>query len=246
MMTRRVAKVALKMVIQAEDFEAITGTLIKPAITIYDVERQLPSIVIRAEKGQWDIKTNEWKLFNGFTTRFGLNPKNGDWIPKNTSRFRMTANKQTPSLSKLANSSISARAAMDDANFEYVSLRDLLPYRSETHDDLVRATDEEERAELAKKVRSLTFAIHDRIATPLLCLGLVLVGAPLGLRPPRAKGQSGLALGFSLMVLAVYYITWTWCSKLGEAGVGNPLLLAYLPPLLICAAGIYLLVQKSR
>lgn len=236
----------LKMVIHAKDFDAASGTLFEPTITIYDVERQLPSIVIRAEKGQWDLGSNQWKLFNGSTTRFGLNQENGDWIPKNTYHFRVTANKQAPVLSKLANSNTSARVAMDESNFEYVSLRDLMPYRSATYDNLVREEDPEERASLAAKVRSLTFAIHDRFATPLLCIALVLVGAPLGLRPPRAKGQSGLALGLSLMVLTVYYITWTWCSKLGEAGIGNPLLLAYISPLLIFGTGLCLLERKSR
>ena len=234
------------MVVQAEKFEAKTGTMTKPAITIYDVERQLPSTVIRAEKGRWDIKTNEWKLFNGFVTHFGLNPETGNWIPKNTAHFRVQGSRDTPSLSKLSNSSVSARAAMNDANFEYVSLRDLIPYREETYAAMVRENDPEARAELAQKVRGLTFAMHDRFATPLLCLSLVLVGVPLGLRPPRAKGQSGLALGFSLMVLTIYYITWTWCSKLGENGIGNPLLLAYIPPLLIFAAGLYFLAQKKR
>lgn len=236
----------LKMLIQADGFEAKSGTMTNPTITVYDEERHLPSLVIRAEKGQWDIERNQWKLFNGYTTRFGLNPQNGDWIPKNTSRFRVTANKQTPSLGKLANSNISARTAMDDANFEYVSLRDLFPYRAENYRNWLLAEDKDERHDLLKKVRSLTFAIHDRFATPLLCIGLVLVGAPLGIRPPRAKGQSGVALGLSLMVLTFYYITWTWCSKLGENGIGNPVFLAYISPLLIFLAGLVLLSHKSK
>jgi lipopolysaccharide export system permease protein len=236
----------LKTVIQAKALDAETGTLIKPTITIYDVEKQLPEVVIRAEKGQWDLETNKWRLYNGSTTRFGLNPETGAWIPRNTSKFNVAMNRHTPDLAKLANSNISARAAMDKPDFEFVSLRDLLPYRAETYDNMVRAEGTAEGAELFKKVRSLTFGIHDKIATPLLCLALVIVGAPLGIRPPRAKGQSGVALGMSLVVLTVYYITWTWCSKLGEAGVGNPLLLAYLSPILILAAGLYLLAQKSR
>lgn len=236
----------LKIVVQAKDFDAETGTMIKPTITIYDVEKQLPEVVIRAEKGQWDLETNKWHLYNGSTTRFGLNPETSAWIPRNTSRFNVAMNRQTPALSKLANSNISARAAMDKPDFEFVSLRDLIPYRVETYDNMVRAAGSEEATELAKKVRSLTFGIHDKIATPLLCLALVIVGAPLGIRPPRAKGQSGVALGMSLLVLTIYYITWTTCSKLGEAGTGNPIILAYLSPVLILATGVYLLSTKSR
>ncbi len=236
----------LKTLIQAKDFDTKTGTLIEPTITIFNVERQSPETVIQAKKGQWDLVSNKWRLYNGSTTKFGKNPVTGAWIAKNTIKFNVASNREAPALSKLANSNINARQAMDESNFEYVSLRDLVPYRKETYENAVREEDGETRDDLAKKVRSLTFAMHDRFATPLLCLGLVLVGAPLGLRPPRAKGQSGLALGMSLIVLTIYYLTWTWCSKLGENGIGNPLLLAYIPPVLIFATGLSLLAQKSR
>jgi lipopolysaccharide export system permease protein len=55
-------------------------------------------------------------------------------------------------------------------------------------------------------ISGATFGIHDKIATPLLCLALILVGAPLGLRPQRAS--AGFAPGMSLLIIMMYYFVW--------------------------------------
>ena len=98
------------------------------------------------------------------------------------------------------------------------------------------------------QVPTLTFAIHDRLAAPLVCVALVLIGCPLGVRSPRASGIS--PLGRALMVLLAYFVVWLTASHLGKSGAAVsgasvPLLWAYLPLLLLIGAGLALLRRKA-
>jgi lipopolysaccharide export LptBFGC system permease protein LptF len=93
------------------------------------------------------------------------------------------------------------------------------------------------------QVPTLTFAIHDRLAAPLVCVALVLIGCPLGVRAPRAPGIS--PLGRALMVLLVYFAVWLTASYFGKSGASVPLLWAYLPLLLLIGAGLALLRRKA-
>jgi lipopolysaccharide export LptBFGC system permease protein LptF len=89
----------------------------------------------------------------------------------------------------------------------------------------------------------VTFAIHDRLAAPLVCVALVLIGCPLGVRAPRAPSIS--PLGQALMVLLVYFAVWLTASYFGKSGAPIPLLWAYLPLLLLIGAGLALLRRKA-
>ena len=93
------------------------------------------------------------------------------------------------------------------------------------------------------QVSTLTFAIHDRLAAPLVCVALVLIGCPLGVRAPRAPSIS--PLGRALMVLLVYFAVWLTASHFGKSGASVPLLWAYLPLLLLIGAGLALLHRKG-
>jgi lipopolysaccharide export LptBFGC system permease protein LptF len=93
------------------------------------------------------------------------------------------------------------------------------------------------------QVPTLTFAIHDRLAAPLVCVALVLIGCPLGVRAPRAPSIS--PLGRALMVLLVYFAVWLSASYFGKSGASVPVLWAYLPLLLLTGAGLALLRRKA-
>jgi lipopolysaccharide export system permease protein len=93
------------------------------------------------------------------------------------------------------------------------------------------------------QVPTLTFAIHDRLAAPLVCVALVLIGCPLGVRAPRTPSIS--PLGRALMVLLVYFAVWLTASYFGKSGAPVPLLWAYLPLLLLIGAGLALLRRTA-
>jgi lipopolysaccharide export LptBFGC system permease protein LptF len=93
------------------------------------------------------------------------------------------------------------------------------------------------------QVPTLTFAIHDRLAAPLVCVALVLIGCPLGMRAPGAPSIS--PLGRALMVLLAYFGVWLCASYFGKSGAPVPLLWAYLPLVLLISAGLALLRRKA-
>ena len=100
------------------------------------------------------------------------------------------------------------------------------------------------KSKIRTRIRSLTFGIHDKIATPLICIAVILIGAPLGVRPQRSGG--GFAMGLSLAALLLYYVLWSWVSQIGKAGLGNPVALAYSPLFLTLLIGAILMKLKSR
>jgi lipopolysaccharide export system permease protein len=101
-----------------------------------------------------------------------------------------------------------------------------------------------QRSEWRKRADSAAFGIHDKIATPLVCVALILIAAPLGLRPQRSAG--GFSLGLSLMILLIYYVVWTWATQVGKQGTANPLFMAYLPLALTLVVGGALTWKKVR
>jgi lipopolysaccharide export LptBFGC system permease protein LptF len=133
---------------------------------------------------------------------------------------------------------------LDKQNYEMLSISDLRAYLNKQPALLQTVTYPKIRERVITRMKSLTFGIHDKIATPLICIVLVLIGAPLGVRPQRSGG--GFAMGLSLAVLLLYYIAWSWVSQVGKAGYGVPILLAYAPLGLTLVIGAVLMKLKSR
>ena len=129
---------------------------------------------------------------------------------------------------------------LTDGDFEMISMGDLLAYRG--------ALQEQGGAHPVEATRRLisgaTYGIHDKIATPLICLALILVGAPLGIRPQRAS--AGFAPGLSFLVIGSYYMLWTLASYGGKDGSFNPLAAAYVALFATTAVGAFLLWKKNR
>jgi lipopolysaccharide export system permease protein len=120
----------------------------------------------------------------------------------------------------------------------------LKKYLAKQPEYLKVASTEKRREKIQTRIASLTYGIHDKIATPLVCLAVVLIGAPLGVRRQRTAG--GFAMGLSLAALLCYYVVWTWAAQLGKGGYGSPYLLAYLPLVLTLSIGVVLMKLKSR
>ncbi|MBP2637502.1 MAG: putative permease YjgP/YjgQ family protein [Firmicutes bacterium] len=86
--------------------------------------------------------------------------------------------------------------------------------------------------------------LHKRAAIPSACLFFALVGAPLALSSPRSSSANGL--GFSIVIIFLYYIVMTIGSSLGQNGVLPPMLGAWLPNIAAFIPGVYLLRRASR
>ena len=224
----------MQRLIQAERYDVPTNSLIRPRIQIYNDDHQV-SMQIIAEKAQW--QDNAWVFFNGITVRLG-----GAKNPMMTAKFqRLKVDLPTPQF--LRSRASRFQQYMQEGDFLLVPLPAVARYRRNLETQLQSLRDADDIALTQKLISIATYGLHDKIATPLICLVLVLVGAPLGVRPPRATGN--YAAGMSLLILVLYYIFWTWDSALGRGGIGHPLFIAYLPLFLTACTGALLVWRKS-
>lgn len=255
----------VERLIQADDFDAKNLVLINPDIHIYDKDGSALHIV--AKNAHWDKVRGEWVFVQGQTTREpapGRTNKPGlggfSILHFDEQSFRTEMSLDPASLSKSARD---LDAQLMDHNFEMVSQAELRDYRERLWQrvqktqgelDILQASGRNTKDQLnffQKKirylkleVRSATFGIHDKWATPLIVIAMVLVGAPLGVRPQRTA-SAGLALGLSLMVLLGYYLVWTLTSQWGKGGGGQPVVAAYVPFLILTGIGSFLTWKKS-
>ena len=99
-----------------------------------------------------------------------------------------------------------------------------------------------ELASNEKKNRELKISLYDKIALPLMTIALVLIGVPLAITPPRVRYNRGFL--FSILIIFVYYLVRAFSISLGESGTLIPVLAAFLPNIVLSAAGIYIYYKK--
>ncbi len=236
----------LQRIVQAQRFDPKTNTLIKPVVQIFDGEQRL-SLQISAARGVWNRDTNLWSFTDGQLTVFARQQaasrtrnRNFDSQVKSTSMgFAELKRNEAPAPGVLSGAEKTLRQHMEHGDFEVVSFGDLWNYRAQVQTDAASGQSHDDDRKLQ---RVLTFGLHDKIATPLICVALVLIGLPLGLRPQRAG--VGFAVGSSMIVLLFYYSLWSWTSTSGIKSQGDPLLLAYVGPFVIALCGLALLWRK--
>ncbi len=237
------ARGPLERVIEAQSFDPETNTLKQPIVTLFSAKRV---DYLEAESGQWNQETGQWSFVNGrmWTTPRGHSTREESPVKFSFQRVERSA-EQVPQPGKLRRSALTRIENLAKGNFEVVSFAELLAYRSELMNQESRLQSSSDDARKTRKlINGATYGIHDKIATPLISLALILVGAPLGLRPQRAS--AGFAPGMSLLVLLVYYVMWSGTSYSGKEGTINPLLMAYLSPALTILIGLALVWKKNR
>ena len=254
----------LERVVQARHFDPFAKVLEAPTIQLFRPDGTL-KIEIRARRAAWDARARQWVFQDGVTRPVPDNPAE----PMVTNPFRQYALKtdQMPAPDKWAEGEKSARDQIDKQNFEMVSWRQLAAHRAELIAQLPASNGEANGAnansananganandadanganarKLRKEIRRETYGIHDKFATPLVVMAMLLVGAPLGVRPQRTA-SAGLAMGISLMVILGYYLLWTFCTQWGKGGGQAPVFAAYLPVAIIALTGTISLLRKS-
>jgi lipopolysaccharide export system permease protein len=235
----------IERIVQAAAFDPSKKLLVKPVIQLYrpdkTVERE-----ISAESARWDEPTQAWVFENG---RILNNPKRSSSdsnspfsLPTNFSELSLKTN-VAPNPDRLTKKKRTTEDRLKNNNYEMVSMRDLDAYRQRLGVE-ARSQKGKAKNETLKRIRTITFGIHDKFATPLICIGMILIGAPLGIRPQRTA-SAGLAMGLSLLVVVSYYIIWTLATSWGKAGGQGPVIAAYLTFALFALTGIVMVARKS-
>jgi len=235
----------VQRIISAKEFDPSTKTLTEPRIQIWNSDHQLATQIV-AQKAEWDEGHGKWFFYDGTQYFFPKAKKDQpNQLPSPlTSHFDNLEINTLPNPKAMSDKSISLQQNLDDQNYEMVPISGLWKYRAKQPQFLTAAKTNQEKATIVKRTNSLTYGIHDKIATPLMCIIVILLGAPLGVRPQRSG--SGFSIGLSLLVLLIYYLVWSAASNMGKGGAGAPLFLAYLPLGIVLVTGLVLLKQKSR
>jgi lipopolysaccharide export system permease protein len=224
---------SIERIMQAASFDPKNRVLIKPVIQMlrpdFTVETE-----IKADRAIWDTNKKVWHFYKA-EAKVNTNDTGPDKAYSVPMSYNEVEVNYGPNPEEMKNSVRSLTDNLQEGNFEMVSWKDLKAYRSV----LKRLPNPDD-----KRINAATYGIHDKFATPLVCLAMVLIGAPLGIRPQRTAA-AGLALGMSLVVLILYYLVWTICTQVGKGGAGTPLIVAYLPFVLTAGIGAVLVKQKS-
>lgn len=86
--------------------------------------------------------------------------------------------------------------------------------------------------------------INAKVATALSSVTFVLLAVPLSLRPHRSGPSMGF--GMSILILVAYYLIAIPAQLAADGHALSPVLAAWLPDLLVGAAGVVLLLRASR
>lgn len=86
--------------------------------------------------------------------------------------------------------------------------------------------------------------LYQRAAIPAACMFFALIGAPLALSSPRASSANGL--GYSVLIIFLYYIIMTTGTAMGQNGALPAAFAAWLPNIAALVPGLFLLRRASR
>ena len=95
-----------------------------------------------------------------------------------------------------------------------------------------------------RRYNAFLVEIQKRFATPLACLVLALLGAPLGVQNRRSGRHGGFAL--SLLVLFLYYILANFSFAFGESGTLNPVIAVWGPNFILLLVSVWAIRKVVR
>ena len=93
-------------------------------------------------------------------------------------------------------------------------------------------------------IRNAEVGLWFKTALPFSCLIFGLVGAPLGMRPPRAAKLSGAF--WTVPIIMGYYLIYMTMSNIAQGGGVSPVLAAWLPNILGLSVGGWLIWKAAK
>ena len=90
-------------------------------------------------------------------------------------------------------------------------------------------------------VNNLKVDLHQKIAYPFACIVIIFVGLPFALVTGKRKGLTFASVGIALAIGFLFYVVNALSLALGKKALLDPILAAWLAPVLFCAAGVYII-----
>lgn len=101
-----------------------------------------------------------------------------------------------------------------------------------------------EKTRERERYRAALMEFYKKGSIPFACLALGLLAFPLGIQTRSRKKSSGV--GMALMCFLIYYILLSAGETFAETGSLTPLLGAWLPNLVMIAAGVWFMAKAAR
>ena len=185
-------------------------------VTVEEFEEGRLARMISAQSGKWT--DGSWWLEDGAVYEINKETKEVGLLFK-FDRQALTLN--------LGPNEISAKSASPDEM---------------TIPELVTAVKLKEK--MGEGTGDLWMALQLRIAVPWACLIFAMLGAALGSRPQRSS--SGVGLGYSVIIIFVYYVIMSFSRALGESGTLPPLAAAWTANAVFLVISIWLCSRANR
>lgn len=234
---------SVQRIVQAQSFDLQQKLLIHPVIQIFRPDKTV-EVEIQAQSARWDATRRAWIFVSGETRQKPASrPGNATFDVRVPFSELALKTDVAPMPDQFGSKGLTLQDRLQKSNYEMVSWHDLAAYRDQLQAQAARESGAV-AAKTLKRARAATFGIHDKFATPLVCLAMILIGAPLGIRPQRSA-SAGLAMGLSLAVLILYYLVWTLATSWGKGGGGAPAVVAYLSFALTAGIGVVMVARKS-
>ncbi|KAF0133892.1 MAG: Permease YjgP/YjgQ family protein [Candidatus Saganbacteria bacterium] len=100
------------------------------------------------------------------------------------------------------------------------------------------------KEKMGVKVTDYKIQLNMKMSIPFACLVFALLGAPLGISPRRVSSSVGL--GFSIIVIFIYYVLMFTSVAFGELEVLSPPVAAWLPNIITGGIGIYFVNKTAQ
>jgi lipopolysaccharide export system permease protein len=182
-----------------------------------DADRmKTPDLAVSADSATYDTTAGAWRLWGG-TSRIIYGDKNQPVFEAGQLRLRALSQSPTDLLAE----------SKPPADMRYPELGRYITA-------LRRSGNDVNKLEVDRTLK---------IAIPVTCLIIALFGAPLSLSSPRAGPAFGIAISLATTVLFLLVINLS--KAVGEGGVVNPVLAAWLPNIVFGGAALVLL-RRAR
>ena len=100
------------------------------------------------------------------------------------------------------------------------------------------------KAKGAEGVKAYEVEMHTRMASPAAVIILTLIGAALSSR--KVRGGIGMHLGIGITIAFAYILFMQVSKSFAISGSLSPFLAAWIPNLIFCALGVYLLKKAPK
>ncbi len=185
-----------------------------------------------------DITIEEWE--NGHIVRIQRTPKakweNGTWIMEGGTIMDLTGKDGVTRNMSFGEQILPVTEApktitMEQKTPDQMTIGELRQYSS-----LLQSQ--------GQPVLKYVMEMYSRFTIPLACFFFALIGTPLGVQGQRSGTSMGL--GFSVIIIFIYYSVMTFMQGLGQGGAVPPLVAAILPNVICGIFGGWLIWQKDK